>query len=62
MRAEREGRTHEATQTEMTSRDAVFELLEATGMPLDDGVEALVALYDAGLVGLSEPSPTMGNE
>jgi len=37
-------------------RTPVFELLETTGMPLHDGVEALVALYEAGLVGLAEPS------
>jgi hypothetical protein len=36
-------------------RTAVYELLEATGMPLRDGVEALVALYEAGLVSLTQP-------
>ena len=36
-------------------RTAVYELLEATGMPPRDGVEALVALCEAGLVGLAPP-------
>jgi hypothetical protein len=41
-------------------RTPVFELIETTGMPLDDGVEALVALYEAGLVGLREPATMTG--
>jgi hypothetical protein len=36
-------------------RTPVFELLEASGMPLHDGVEALMTLYEGGLVGLAAP-------
>ena len=39
----------------------VYELLEATGMPLEEAVSALLLLYEQGIVGLAPP-PDRGGE